>query len=168
MVHYHNKFNGTPEMFQEIKWKLINWKVVGLASGVLFAFAGGLIYAGVLGIQQNNNIATIYSFVMAAAVLLAWATTIPIKIIALVRRNDTFSEIETQFGDEVIKLLSNSEIKKQTPYKSIKSVKESKNYYLIIFENEEKLQSYLPVKKDSFLTQSDNFVNFIKQKMTNN
>ena len=167
MVHYHNKFRETPEMYQEIKWKLLNWKLVGLVSGVLFAFVGGLIYAGILAIQQNNKIAMIYSFVMAIATLLSWATIVPAKIMSVLKAKKTSSNIEVQFGDENIRLISESEIKKQTSYKNIKRVEESKNYYLIIFEDEEKLLTYLPVKKDSFLTQSDNFLNFIKNKTQN-
>ena len=103
---------------------------------------------------------------MAAVVLFSYIITCPVTIYKIISRSSELKNIEVCFGEKNISLISNGVVRKETPYNCVKTVKESEHFYIVIFEDKEKLLSYLPVKKDAFLTQSDGFKNFIIKQMT--
>ena len=164
MVHYINTYTETPEKHKEIRWKTLNWPLIILVNLALFLLIGGLLIGGFYGVAYKNTPLAIYSFVMAATFALS-GVIFPNTIFRHLQMPKKYLEITAEFLDEEVQVSASNGKNRSFNYKKICKIKETKNYFIIIFKETEDAKSYLSVKKDSFtIGSASTFLNFLSFK----
>lgn len=151
MIHYENIYQNNLEGHKEVRWKTLNWTLIICIGISMLLMILSLLVGGIYGIDKNNTPLAVYSFVMMFTFLVC-SFTIPCTVFRQLKTPKEYLTIESKFLDDEIQICASNGKYKTYQYNTLKKVKETKNFFVLIFEEKEKPQSYLIVKKDSFKT----------------
>lgn len=151
MIYYENIYQNNLEGHKEVRWKTLNWTLIICIGISMLLIILSLLVGGIYGIDKNNTPLAVYSFVMMFT-FFACSLTIPCTVFSQLKTPKEYLTIESKFFDNEIQISASNGKSKIYQYNAIKKVKETKNFFILIFEEKEKPQSYLVVKKDSFKT----------------
>ena len=161
MIHYINKYTETPEKHKEVRWITLNWPLIISVSFAMFILISAMIIGGIYGIINNNTLLSVYSFVVAAIFIVSGAI-LPNTIFQHLRMPKKYLDITSEFLDNKVQISASNGKTRTFSYENIYKIKETDNYFVIIFKETEDSKSYLSIKKDSFTRgDSTTFLSFL-------
>lgn len=160
---YTNHYIETPESHMELRWHTIHWPMVLGFATIMFAVVIGLAIGGVFCIIKSNILLGICCCCVALLFSIP-SLQIPRAIIAHLRIPKKYGKANMEFGQDAVAVY----VKDKTitrSYGEMKQLKETKNFFVIVFENTDKDRSYLPVKKSGLNCEPEEFREFVKKKI---
>lgn len=153
----------TPEMHKELRWRTLNWPLLVTVSAVTITMISVLVTLGIYGISVENTLMSIYCFV-AASIFFFPSLQIPWVVILHMKMPKKFGQVDMVFHDDRIEIKDKTNSDSRA-YSCVEKIKETPDFFLIIFKNEKKELSFLPVKKDALNCDSATFKEFVAGKI---
>lgn len=159
MYNYFCCFQEDKNTHKELRWRIFNWSLFFWVSICVVGMFAALIVGGIYGINQNNIPLAAYSFVMSSAFVIPC-----LQLVYYVWRffagKKSYAKIDAKFLEDIISVNEKLTI----PYSQIKRIIKTKNYLLLIRQDEKKNQTYLPIKKDACNCNWKTLIHFIDVK----
>jgi hypothetical protein len=124
---------------------------------------GALIAGGVCGIIEGNKLLTWYCFIMVVVFIIP-SLQIPFSVATHIKPPRKYGQVNIKFLDDRIEIYS-KRVTDSKPYSRIKRINEIPNFFLIVFADDKKELSYLPVKKDGLNCEPEDFYQFISDRI---
>lgn len=164
-VEINCSYIQTPETHKELRWQTLNWPLLAAFSGTMIVMIVAMVAGGIYGVIQENKVLMWYCFIVALAIFIP-SLQIPMVVIRHIKMPKRFGQVNAVFHDDRIEIKGKRKSSSKT-YDYIKAVKETENFFIIVFEDEKKEMSYLPIKKDGLDCDHDTFKQFIENKIAN-
>jgi hypothetical protein len=144
-MEIHCKYVQTPETYKELRWHTLNWPLIVIFCTALVAIIGGLVAGAIYGFAENNTLMLWYCAILALVILIS-SLQVPWAIITHLRVPKKLGKVDMSFYDDRIAIRNKDKSDSRT-YECVKNIKETRSFFVIIFETENKQLSFLPVKK---------------------
>lgn len=159
MFHYICCFEEDIKTHKELRWRIFNWPLFFWVSICIFGIFSALIVGGIYGINANNAMLATYSFVMSTAFVIP-CIQMGCHVLKFFKGKKKCSKINVKFLENNIVVNDDIEIS----YYDIKRIIKTKNYIVLILQDENRGRMFLPIKKNACNCNWETLIDFVNDK----